>query len=245
MSLTTQQQLIRQQERSAGEEHARRAIEEGKKAARLLFKAQWSYEDPEWYDHRLHFLDPEHHFTDFWTMSADNVIRVLPLGGKLLDLCSGDGFYDYYFFRLRAEVTGIERNQEAYDFARHHHYHSKIKYIHADIFDVPINESSCDVVLIRGAIEHFSEEDQYRIFRLAHRALKEGGYFCGDTPANSAPDKLLSSHEHEWANESEMREALAPVFAPARTETWALDSLTSLHSDNDGVRQTLFWRCRK
>jgi SAM-dependent methyltransferase len=243
--MTAREQLQRDTERASGEEYARRAVEDGKKAAKLLFKAQWSYEAPEWYDHRLHFLDPEHHFTDFWTMSADNVIRVLPLGGRLLDLCSGDGFYAYYFFRLRAEVTCVERNKDAYEFARYHHYHSKIKYCLADVLEYSASESTYDVVVIRGAIEHFSEEDQQAIFRKAYAALKTGGYFCGDTPANAAPEKLLNSHEHEWANEAEMREALARVFDPAMTETWALDSLTSLHPNDTGVRQTLFWRCRK
>jgi SAM-dependent methyltransferase len=228
----------------AGEELAAKAAKFGKEAAQRLFQGQWGHgQTPEWYDHRLHFLDPEHHFTDFWTTSADNVIRVLPLHGRLLDLCSGDGFYAYWFFRLRAEVVCVERNQEAFDFAIRHHSHPRIHYIFADVLTLVPESDYFDVVLIRGAIEHFSAEDQQKIFRLAKSALKPGGYFCGDTPANTAEDKLLASHECEWKDEAEMRQALSTTFE--NMETWFLDSETSLHDNDMGVRRTLFWRCRK
>ncbi|ETR65665.1 MAG: hypothetical protein OMM_13897, partial [Candidatus Magnetoglobus multicellularis str. Araruama] len=71
----------------------------GKIASELLFKAQWGYKEPDWFDHRHNFIFPEKWCGDgYWTACADNVLRVLPLHGTLLDLCSGDGFYDYHFF---------------------------------------------------------------------------------------------------------------------------------------------------
>jgi len=231
------------QDYELGEQYAAESRRLGILAAKHLFRAQWKYTEPEWYDHRLHYLDPERHQTDFWTMSADNVIRVLPLHGKLLDLCSGDGFYDYWFYRLRAQVTCIERNQGAYDFAVKTHSHPNITYILDDVLTYQPEPESFDVVLIRGAIEHFSRENQEDIIEKARDALKPGGYFCGDTPANKDKHKLLGSHKCEWGGEREMREMMSQNFSDI--ETWSLESETTLHKGEVGHRTTLFWRCRK
>jgi SAM-dependent methyltransferase len=225
----------RESDRQIGEAFARMSAECGRVAAAYLFRSQWSYVEPEWFDHRLHILDPENHFNDFWTASADNVIGILPLAGRLLDLCSGDGFYDYWFYRFRADVTCVERNREVYEFARKHHRHSRIRHILADVLDYRPIDGHFDVVVIRGAIEHFSREDQQRVFRKAMDALKPGGYFCGDTPAKKEDGtKALGAHEYEWADEDEMRRALGSVFSQIETRTLVSEA-----------RTTLFWRCRK
>jgi SAM-dependent methyltransferase len=208
----------------------------GKIAARLLFHAQWGYQAPEWFDHRLHLLDPDKWFNDFWTAYADNPLRVLPLHGRLLNLCSGDGFYDYWFYRKRAdEILCIEYNYEVYNFAVKRHSDPKIKYVYADVLAYDLPQTYFDVVHIRGAIEHFSRENQQNIFRKSMDALKPGGYFCGDTPAKvGGVEKQLPSHEYEWADEQEMRQALNAVFT--NVETWTI---------NSADRTSLFWRCRK
>lgn len=225
----------KERDRQLGELFAVQAKEYGKLAAEFLFRSEWKYGAPEWFDHRLHLLDPDKWFNDYWTASADNVVRVLPLNGTLLDLCSGDGLYDYFWYRFRAYVTCVEADCDVLDFARKHHSHSRIKYIHADVLSYEPRTSSFDVVLIRGAIEHFSQENQQRLFWKSYDALKPGGYFCGDTPAAyTTGEKMLTKHECEWHDEAEMRQALSAVFTDI--ETWALKSVD---------RTTLFWRCRK
>lgn len=227
---------LRAGELFVGEVFARLAAVHGKVAARLLFHAQWSYRTPEWFDHRLHLLDPELWFTDYWTASADNVLRVLPLRGRLLNMCSGDGFYDYWFYRRRAsEIMCVEFNREAFDLAVRHHADARIRYVFADVLTCELPERHFDVVSIRGAIEHFKPADQIRLFKKCFEALKPDGWFCGDTPAKKTDGiRQLPSHEHEWSDEQEMRRALGEVFTSM--ETW------SMISEN---RTTLFWRCRK
>lgn len=205
----------------------------GSLAADYLFHGQWGYGDPEWCDHRLSVLNPARFQTDFWPVSAANVIQVLPLGGKLLDLCSGDGFYDYMFYAKRALVTCVEHNREAFRAAMSRHACPQITYEFADVLAYQPADDF-DVVLIRGAIEHFSETNQQVIFEKAFKALKPGGYFCGDTPAKQGDAKLLEAHECEWADEDEMRRALAATFP--NMLTWTLVSET---------RTTLFWQCQK
>ena len=219
-----------------GEYFAKIANDAGKIASELLFHAQWGHGTPEWFDHRHHLLDPEKRFTDYWTASADNVLSVLPLQGTLLDLCSGDGFYDFYFYRKRAtEIVCVEINHEAHRQACRLHQAEGITHILQNVLTYPPKESYYDVVLIRGAIEHFSQEDQQIIFAKALNALKPGGWFCGDTVANAKSNQtLLAAHENEWADQVEMRQELEKVFDHVETST-----LVSVDRD------TLFWRCRK
>jgi SAM-dependent methyltransferase len=219
-----------------GEHFAKLARVTGEIASQLLFRAQWGYETPEWYDHRHHLLDPERHCTDFWTASADNAIRHLPMGGKVLDLCSGDGFYDYYFYRWRAQaITCVELNQEAHRAAVRNHSAPNIRHVQGDALEIELPAQEYDLVLIRGAIEHFNDADQQRLFAKAKKALKPGGWFCGDTVTNVEQGGVsLPSHVLEWKDEAEMRASLCRSFDKVETAT-----LISRE------RITLLWACQK
>jgi len=218
-----------------GEYFAKISAFTGKIASELLMHAQWGGAQPDWFDHRHHLLNPETYFTDFWSMSGDNVVEVLPLDGTVLNLCAGDAFYDYYFFRHRAaQIDCFDINANAQRIYLRFHQAKNIRYTLGDILALEPQEQSYDVVVIRGAIEHFSRESQQKIFRIAKRALKVGGWFCGDTPANREAEKMLSAHECEWADETEMRRELVCVFDHVRTRT--------LRSRQ---RETLFWQCQK
>ncbi|KPA18829.1 hypothetical protein MHK_000952, partial [Candidatus Magnetomorum sp. HK-1] len=86
-----------------GEYFAKVSKTAGKLAANLLYRGRWGKLDPEWFDHRIHLLYPEKMFNDHWCITAVNAIQRLPFGGTLLDLCSGDGFFPFYFYRNRAK----------------------------------------------------------------------------------------------------------------------------------------------
>lgn len=232
---------VRWIERLVGEQLVRLSAVTAKVASRLLIDAQWGGKEPEWFDHRHHLLDPEKWFTDYWAVSACNTMRVLPLDGTLLDLCAGDGFYDYYFYRKRASrIVCLERDQSALAHARRYHSAANIEYRNEDVLRCQVEPAAFDTVLIRGAIEHFDAEGQQTIFRLAHRALKPGGWFCGDTPAKSKiGQQYLHAHEYEWADEAEMRRELAKVFDHIETESM------SSHDPSIVGYTTLLWRCRK
>lgn len=229
----TQQQRI---EMIVGEYLAQIGLLVNKLAGDLVFASRWGDSESEWFDHRLHLLDPEKWFTDFWAASADNIIGVLPLGGTLLNLCSGDGFYDYYFYRKRAgEIVAVELNREALEHARRLHSAPNITYLQESVLTYDPPEGYFDVVVIRGAIEHFNRQDQCTIMQKAAKALKVGGWFCGDTPARRENNqKHLSMHEFEWADEQEMKRELGSVFQHIETGTLVSEKVT-----------TLFWRCRK
>jgi SAM-dependent methyltransferase len=216
-----------------GEYLAALTVESGKKAVDNLRTS--GHARPDWFDHRLHLLVPEEEFLDFWTASGDNVVFKLPMGGKVLDLCSGDGFYDYWVFRRRAsEVVCVDISERAHRQAVRLHSAPNVRHYKLNILTWDPTPKYYDVVVCRGAIEHFSQENQQVIFRKALSALRPGGWFCGDTPANKkSANKMLGAHENEWENEVEMRAELEKVFPIVHTSV-----LVSTQ------RTTLFWQAQ-
>lgn len=215
----------------------------GRSAAFLLYFSQWRLATPEWFDGRLPQLSPARWNNDLNHIIYANVLDVLPMGGRLLDICSGDAFIPYYVYSLRADaIVCVDYDQSAADHAKRFHAKAGIKYFNKSIFDFQDEKDSFDVIVIRGAIEHFSQEKQQKIFFMAKSLLKPGGYFCGDTPAkNSMVDKLLESHEYEWRDESEMRQELEKVFEKIETKIY----VSREPIDRVTLRTSLIWRCRK
>lgn len=220
-----------------GEYFAKIAKCAGKIASELLIHEQWGYKTPDWFDHRHHILDPDKWCKNDWSSSADNILKVLPLHGTMLNLCSGDGFYDYHFFRKKAkEIECVEIGPTVYKHVCRLHSAKNITYNLQNVLTYQSKKSYYDVVIIRGAIEHFSQTNQQIILQKALTALKPNGWFCGDTPANpqKSDHKKLPAHENEWANENEMKRELSKVFN--HIETFTIQSVDRL---------TLFWRCQK
>jgi SAM-dependent methyltransferase len=182
----------------------------GKEASRLLYAARDSVPGVDWFDHRHHMLNPAVEFTDFWTASGESVVSRIPIDGTVLDLCCGDGFYDYHFYRHKAKsILGIDINAAAIALARREHSAPNIEYVIADVMEYPLAKSRYDVVVCRGAIEHFTCDEQQEIFDKVGYTLVPGGWFCGDTFVVSGSNE---AHKHEWKNEGEMNDALKSVF---------------------------------
>ena len=212
-------------------------------ASQRLFASQWSFTTPEWFDHRHSWLDPDKWNHDFVDASVYNVLPRLPLGGSMLSLCCGDGFFEKHYYSKRcSRVVAVDRDKSALAYATRLHNSPNIEYRESDIFQLDLPSSSFDVVVLRSAIEHFTEDQQEFLVSSIKRWLKPGGWFVGDTPANpdhNESNKLLEHHEHEWSSEQEMRDDLGRYFSEVCTS-----SLLSNEISVNRTRTTLFWACR-
>lgn len=215
----------------------------GIESSNLLFKSQWGFQIPEWYDHRHSWLNPDVWNHDYVDCSVYNVLPRLPLGGSLLSLCCGDGFFEKHYYSKRcASIVGVDRDVSAFLHANRLHVAANIQYINSDIFQLSFPADSFDVVVMRSAIEHFTEDQQNTLFGCVKTWLKKDGWFVGDTPANINADeshKLLEHHEHEWTSELAMRSDLSRAFSEVVTS-----SLISNEPTANGKRTTLLWACR-
>ncbi|MDQ4078188.1 MAG: methyltransferase domain-containing protein [Chloroflexota bacterium] len=71
----------------------------------------------------------------------------------------------------------------------------KITYLYRSMVDLsPIEDESVDMVFSGESIEHVTEEEGDSVCREAYRVLKQGGYFCLDTP-NATLTRLESPHQ--------------------------------------------------
>lgn len=215
----------------------------GNLAASSLFYAQWRLATPEWFDGRISQLAPGKWGNDLHHIVYANVLEVIPLGGRVLDICSGDAFIPYYIYSRRADqIVCVDYDPNAAKHAARYHSKASIQYRHGSILEFEWEAEWFDVVVIRGAIEHFTQEQQQQIFSLAKRVLKPGGYFCGDTPANAQTEvRLLESHEYEWVDEAQMRQELSHVFSDVETQAY----VNREPIDGSTLRTSLIWRCRK
>lgn len=208
----------------------------GEIAAPLMFKSRWNSEyNPDWFDHRISDLS-EAYTESHVELSAMNTMIKLPLNGTILSLCLGDGYYEYTYYSTQASnVDCIEIQDICLEHAKAYHNRDNIHYKKGNILEENYGTEKYDVVTIRGAIEHFKEKDQIKIFKKANAALKENGYFCGDTPKmREDGHKQLKEHECEWKSEEEMRLSLKEVFSHIETNSYTTKS-----------RTTLLWACRK
>jgi SAM-dependent methyltransferase len=229
-------------QRVLGEVLASVSASSGRAAAKNLFHAHWSG-SPEWFDGRLAILYPDKWMSDLSPVVHANIVEKLPLGGTLLDLCGGDGHLPYYEYSRRAsKVVSVDYDITAHRHAVKHHSRPNIEYVPGRALDFTAHPESFDVVACRGAIEHFTQPDQQKIFRSALAMLKPGGWFCGDTAANKkGAQALLSHHENEWEDEAEMRRELEHVFTEVHTKTFNSVERAS----GSTIRHTLLWQCRK
>ena len=203
----------------------------GKSASKLLYSAREGIAGIDWFDHRHHLLNPPVEFLDFCMISGTNVVSRIPIDGAVLDLCCGDGFYDYYFYRHKAKhILGIDINPRAIALAKREHAAPNIEYILGDVMSYPITSGKYDTVICRGAIEHFTENEQSILMGRISDALKSGGWFCGDTVT---PQGDNEAHKHEWTCEGDMIEVLKTTFHNIQTSTVI-----------SRERTTLLWRCQ-
>lgn len=219
-----------------GEYYARVAAHAGRMASQILMRAQTDDGASELYDHRHLVLDPVGRLNDSWALSVGNVVEALPMGGRLLDLCAGDAFSDYHLFRHRASrIVCVDVKPEPYQLYRRLYQAPNIEYLLSDVLGYEPDMGVYDVVAIQGAIGSFSREDRQRICGKAKKALKPGGWFCGDVQAESGlANRRPAATMEGWKDEAEMRNELSREFAQVETRTVVSKD-----------RNTLLWRCRK
>jgi len=143
---------------------------------------------------------------------------------KILELGCGSGKGSLLLSK-DIHLTLVDFSEEALNLARFFSQKlkrgKKVKYINADIFDVPLHDNSYDLVWNAGTIEHYKEREIIALIKKMVRLTKIGGHILIGLPnpkslAFKKADLLGSTFGRKWLkfipgyrNDSE--KAYAPV----------------------------------
>ena len=197
---------------------------------------EWELKNPEYFEHQMDLNWKWHQSQTAYPMergvfssfALSNDVSAL---GKTLDLCSGDGFYSYYFYSKRSSsVISIDFDPHAIKFAQKNYGHAKnIDFQLGDIRrDIP--DGPFDNIIWDAAIEHFTEMEIAELVARIKSVLKIGGVLSGYTIVEAGSGiKHLHQHEYEFHNKEDLVRFLKPHFKKVHVFSTTYPDRTNLY----------------
>lgn len=116
---------------------------------------------------------------------------------RVLDIGSGDGFWTIRFAAHCAQVTGLEPDERALEYARTLYHRTNVEYVQGNAESLPYPPGTFDKVVSVSCLEHFA--DPFQGLREMARVLKPGGRVAISVdsllPENS-PASFREWHKH-------------------------------------------------
>jgi 2-polyprenyl-3-methyl-5-hydroxy-6-metoxy-1,4-benzoquinol methylase len=186
-----------------------------KSAHKRLMAVQWGMPpQPENFDHQI---DQFYRWSDSrnpqWVERG--VYGALALkGGKLLELCCGDGFNARNFYSLNSkQVVACDFDWKIIRVARRKNSAPNVSFHVADI-RTHMPDGRYDNIVWDAAIEHFTETEIRDIMRSIKSRLAPYGVLSGHTVVERADgQKQLSHHEYEFKSKEDLLRFFTPFFA--------------------------------
>ncbi|MCK7480614.1 MAG: class I SAM-dependent methyltransferase [Candidatus Moduliflexus flocculans] len=123
------------------------------------------------------------------------VLRWLDAGAgeRILDVGSGDGFYDWRISRSGARVTGIDLHEKRLAYARKHYGSDLTEFLAIDAEQADFPAGSFDKAVSLCVMEHLGDDE--RVMRNVAEALRPGGRFVFS--ADSLSNRGIRPEERE------------------------------------------------
>ena len=137
---------------------------------------------------------------------------LLPLvkNKTVLDIACGTGYGSKALAARAKKVYAVDYSYESIAYAQKHYHGRNIAYLVGDAIDIPLADSSVDVVVSLETIEHIKN---YRKFlRETKRILKPTGLFIVSTPSDQEYIEDNRWHLH-WFNFKELYRLLKGLFS--------------------------------
>ena len=167
---------------------------------------------PENFDHHIDLFyqwrtTRNHQWTERGVFSA-----LCLKGGKVLELCCGDGFNARNFYSLTStSVIACDFDPHIIHTAHAKNRCSNVTFVQADI-RTEMPPGLYDNVIWDAAIEHFTPQEIEAIMRNIKSRLTEAGILSGHTIVERSGGKQLSHHEYEFRDKDDLRSFLIPHF---------------------------------
>ena len=142
-----------------------------------------------WYEHYHRYL-----------MACDVVS-----GKKVLDAACGEGYGSHLLASYADKVVAVDIDESSIDHAKRRYRRDNLKFLCADVLEIPIPDNSFDVVVSFETLEHLAEHQQ--LLSEFKRVLKEDGVLIISTP-----DKAEYSDKTGFDNEYHVKELYRHEF---------------------------------
>jgi SAM-dependent methyltransferase len=126
-------------------------------------------------------------------------------GKRVLDIASGEGYGAALLARTAKHVTGVDADERAIEHSRQAYYAANVRFLVGSVTDIPLADSTIDVVASFETIEHVEEHE--RMLDEIRRVLAPGGVLV-----ISSPNKLVYSDEPQYVNPFHVRELYFAQF---------------------------------
>jgi ubiquinone/menaquinone biosynthesis C-methylase UbiE len=154
------------------------------------------------------YEDTEHENLDIGRYKK--AISFLKPGDVCLDAASGSGYGTFLIAEKAKEVTGLEIDDHALDYAKKHYQRANITYKQADLtknLDLP--SDYYDAAISIETLEHITDHDT--ILREFHRVLKVGGMLVVSTVEHHVYNELGGIKNKFHIGEMTKKELLAAI----------------------------------
>jgi SAM-dependent methyltransferase len=132
--------------------------------------------------------------------------RELCRGKDVLDLASGEGYGSAMLSSVANSVVGVDIARDAVKHAQKNYVHGNLSFMVGSCTEVPIPDSSIDVVVSFETLEHHAQHDE--MMAEIKRVLRLEGMLIISTP-----DKYRYSIETNYKNEFHIKELYHHEFA--------------------------------
>ncbi len=153
-----------------------------------------SYEDL-WGELMFVMYDPE--YLRFVNSGRADWFESLGVSGRrVLDLGSGNGYFDLELGRRGYEVVAVDQVRPVVEAAQRLRTDEPVEFIVSDLRDVEFEEGSFDAVTLFGVTGMLSVEDDTRLLEDCFRWLEPGGWLMVDSDIDLAETQTIEA-EHE------------------------------------------------
>jgi len=142
-----------------------------------------------WYEHYHRYL-----------MACD-----LVSGKKVLDAACGEGYGSHLLAAYAEKVVAVDIDQNSITHAKQRYHRDNLKFIKADVLDIPIPDNSFDVVVSFETLEHLAAHQD--LLAEYKRLLNDDGVLIVSTP-----DKAEYSDKTGFENEYHVKELYRHEF---------------------------------